>query len=159
MFNKWDRYDVIRDISILELKAAHDIDWYDLPKVEDPFFAKFAVRDHFYQSDGVDGSAYFVKAIDGYGKVVYIRHADGVITRYSHLDSQAVAKGQFVTQGQVIGTVGVSGNVPVNGQPHLHYEVVVDWQRIDPAQVGMGEPIRFLRACCALVTCGLCRFW
>ncbi len=82
-----------------------------------------------------DGRVYVVKEIDGYGKVVYITHSDGVITRSAHLGSQNVTLNQIVKAGDIIGTVGRTGNLPSGAQTHLHYEVLVDWERIDPAAV------------------------
>ena len=45
----------------------------------------------------------------GYGKLIEIQHANGIITRYGHLSAFAVSDGQRVTRGQVIGYVGMSG--------------------------------------------------
>lgn len=82
-----------------------------------------------------DGRAYLVKEISGYGKVVYITHGDGVITRSAHLSSQNVTLNQIVKAGDIIGTVGRTGNLPSGTQTHLHYEVLVDWKRVNPADV------------------------
>lgn len=63
------------------------------------------------------------------GKVVAILHPGGYITRYSHLDEVFVSKGQKVSKGRRIGTVGMSGN---SYAPHLHYEVQRDSAIVDP---------------------------
>ena len=55
-----------------------------------------------------------------YGNVVRIAHADGKTTLYAHLHTIAVRHGQSVNQGQVIGTVGNTGN---SFGAHLHFEV------------------------------------
>lgn len=67
-----------------------------------------------------DGSVGFVGWMRGYGKIVVIRHKDGITTRYAHLSSTKVARGQRVEQGQTIGTVGATG---LATGPNLHFEV------------------------------------
>ncbi len=54
-----------------------------------------------------------------YGRWVEINHGDGWTTRYAHLSSQSVKKGQKVTTSTKIGTVGTTGG---STGPHLHYE-------------------------------------
>jgi hypothetical protein len=54
-----------------------------------------------------------------YGKYVYIDHGNGWETRYAHLSSITVKKGQRVEVGDQIGNVGSTGN---STGPHLHYE-------------------------------------
>lgn len=63
------------------------------------------------------------------GRVVAIRHAGGYVTRYAHLDEIFVSKGQRVSKGRRIGSVGMSGN---SYAPHLHYEVHKDSLTADP---------------------------
>ncbi|HEV8590434.1 MAG TPA: peptidoglycan DD-metalloendopeptidase family protein [Pyrinomonadaceae bacterium] len=65
----------------------------------------------------------------GYGNVVYIEHGAGLSTRYGHLSQINVAVGQTVTRGQTIGLVGSTGR---STGPHLHYEVRIDNQPVDP---------------------------
>ena len=55
-----------------------------------------------------------------YGKIVEIDHGKNITTRYAHLSSIAVKKGQHVGLGEVIGRMGNSGR---STGPHLHYEV------------------------------------
>lgn len=65
----------------------------------------------------------------GYGKVIFIKHEDGYETRYAHLQSMNVKKGDTVQQGEVIGITGNSGR---STGPHLHFEVRKDGRTIDP---------------------------
>jgi murein DD-endopeptidase MepM/ murein hydrolase activator NlpD len=57
----------------------------------------------------------------GYGNVVVIAHGS-MMTIYGHLSSISVGCGQFVSQGQVVGATGSTGN---SSGPHLHFEVRV----------------------------------
>jgi murein DD-endopeptidase MepM/ murein hydrolase activator NlpD len=65
----------------------------------------------------------------GYGKYIEISHKFGFSTLYAHLDMVLVEKGQWVERGDVIGTLGGTGRVT---GPHLHYEVKLGNQNIDP---------------------------
>jgi hypothetical protein len=65
----------------------------------------------------------------GYGKLVEIDHGYGVKSRYAHNSQMFVKAGQVVQKGQVISTVGTTGQ---STGPHLHFEVVVDEQKVNP---------------------------
>ena len=65
-----------------------------------------------------------------WGYYVLIYHNGTYSTRYAHLSSVAVSKGQYVTAGTVIGYEGDTGNVT---GPHLHFEVYENGSRVDPA--------------------------
>jgi murein DD-endopeptidase MepM/ murein hydrolase activator NlpD len=58
--------------------------------------------------------------LKGFGNLVLVRHDAGWITAYAHLESAKVLRGQTLQRGQVIGTVGATGNVP---SPQLHFEL------------------------------------
>jgi murein DD-endopeptidase MepM/ murein hydrolase activator NlpD len=62
------------------------------------------------------------------GRVVYLNHGAGLITSYLHLSAVAVAEGDTVSAGQVIGRVGASGRVT---GPHLHWTVRVGASPVD----------------------------
>lgn len=66
-----------------------------------------------------------------YGEYVIIDHHDGTVTLYAHMlsNSRAVTKGQNVSQGQVIGKVGSTGNSTGN---HLHFEVRIGGRCVNP---------------------------
>ncbi len=70
----------------------------------------------------------------GYGRRVEIEHANGYITTYSHMSGfgDGVAEGVRVRQGQVIGYLGTSG---LSTGPHLHYEVIVNDNFLDPMAI------------------------
>ena len=65
----------------------------------------------------------------GYGNVVYVDHGNGLSTRYGHLSEIDVTVGQTVARGQTIGLVGSTGR---STGPHLHYEVRINNQPVDP---------------------------
>jgi murein DD-endopeptidase MepM/ murein hydrolase activator NlpD len=73
--------------------------------------------------------AYAGNELRGFGNLLLIRHADGWITAYAHLDRIDVARGAKVKRGQSIGTVGQTGSV---SSPQLHFELRKGTQAVDP---------------------------
>ena len=67
---------------------------------------------------------------DGYGNMVDVDHGGGIVTRYGHASALAVTVGQQVRRGEVIAYVGSTGH---STGPHVHYEVRVDGQPVNPA--------------------------
>jgi len=67
-----------------------------------------------------------------YGRMVVIDHGYGLKTRYAHLAGFAVAPGDQVERGRIIGYVGTSGRTT---GPHLHYELLVNGQLMNPLQL------------------------
>lgn len=65
----------------------------------------------------------------GFGNYIVIRHAYGFATKYAHMDNVYVEEGDVVTQGQKIGTMGNTG---MSTGPHLHFEVRIGAQVVDP---------------------------
>ena len=79
-----------------------------------------------------DGVVDFAGIQGGYGKVVYIKHANENTTVYGHLSRIDVKPGQVVSQSQVVGAVGATGWAT---GPHLHFEFRVKGVHQDPLTV------------------------
>jgi murein DD-endopeptidase MepM/ murein hydrolase activator NlpD len=65
----------------------------------------------------------------GYGKMVEVNHGFGYRTRYAHMHEFAVRSGQTIKRGDLIGYVGNTG---LSTAPHLHYEVLINGDQVDP---------------------------
>lgn len=89
--------------------SSNSIDWNRLDDVDDPVVAA---------APGVVSVAE-PRGTSGYGHWVRIDHGNGEQTIYAHLNQVAVAVGQTVDQGTLLGTVGETGNA---SGPHLHFE-------------------------------------
>jgi murein DD-endopeptidase MepM/ murein hydrolase activator NlpD len=75
------------------------------------------------------GTVLQAEASSGYGREIVIDHGHGLTTVYGHLSGFAVVAGQQVNTGDVIGYVGMSGR---STGPHLHYEVRINNQPVNP---------------------------
>ena len=67
--------------------------------------------------------------VGGYGYLVEVKHADGIVTRYGHNSAVLVCEGQHVDQGSMIALMGSTGN---STGPHCHYEVRIHGEAVDP---------------------------
>ena len=76
-----------------------------------------------------DGTVIHAGWQSGYGRLVKIQHEFGIETRFAHLSKINVNVGQRVSRGDRIGDMGASGRVT---GPHLHYEVRVGGQAVNP---------------------------
>lgn len=76
-----------------------------------------------------DGVVTYAGWQSGYGRLVKIKHEFGIETRFAHLSKINVNVGQRVSRGDRIGDMGASGRVT---GPHLHYEVRVGGQAVNP---------------------------
>ena len=65
----------------------------------------------------------------GFGNYFVVRHNYGFLTKYAHLGDVYVDEGDVVTQGQVVGTMGSTG---LSTGPHLHFEIRIGSQVVDP---------------------------
>ncbi len=65
----------------------------------------------------------------GYGYHVMLDHGGNNWTVYGHLSSIAVSYGQYVHQGETVGRVGSTGN---STGPHLHFEIRLNGERVNP---------------------------
>lgn len=77
-----------------------------------------------------DGIVESASGREGYGNCVVIRHAMGLETLYGHLTCFFIKKGDRVKAGQVIGLTGATGHATGD---HLHFEILHQGQRINPA--------------------------
>jgi murein DD-endopeptidase MepM/ murein hydrolase activator NlpD len=75
------------------------------------------------------GTVKFAGWHSGYGNLVIVDHGGGVTTHYAHLSSFAVAVGTRVGRGTIVGRAGSTGR---STSPHLHYEVRIDDNPVNP---------------------------
>lgn len=78
-----------------------------------------------------NGTVIFAGWQNGYGQVVAVDHGDGLTTRYGHLSKIEATVGQAVTRGELLGRVGSTGR---STGPHLHYEVRINDEPVNPMQ-------------------------
>ena len=85
----------------------------------------------------------------GYGRRIEIQHLNGYVTTYSHMSgfARGIQEGVKVRQGQIIGFVGNTG---LSTGPHLHYEVAINGNYVDPMRIKLPQgrvlEDQFLRA-------------
>lgn len=74
--------------------------------------------------------------LSGFGNLLILRHADGWMTAYGHIDAMRVHRGDTVLRGQVIATVGQTGGVT---SPQLHFEIRKGSNPVDPSRYLAGS--------------------
>jgi murein DD-endopeptidase MepM/ murein hydrolase activator NlpD len=92
------------------------------------FGAHYGTPIHVVGAGTVIGAGYLADE-SGYGQIVLVRHAGGVITAYAHMSRVFAHAGQRVAAGDVLGLVGATGHVT---GPHLHFEVRIGGEKVDP---------------------------
>lgn len=75
---------------------------------------------------------------EGYGLVIKVRHAHGIVTMYAHLARSFVRRGDRVAEGQLIGRAGCTGSCT---GVHLHFQVWVNGKLTDPLRF-LGNRVR-----------------
>lgn len=130
--------------------------WHDDPEVQTTFImpvegrlsSPFGLRRYFNEQPRKPHSGLDIAAAEGSairapadgtvlttgnyffnGNTVFIDHGQGLITMYCHMSEIDVKPGQQITQGEVIGKVGMTGRVT---GPHLHWGVSLNNARVDP---------------------------
>jgi murein DD-endopeptidase MepM/ murein hydrolase activator NlpD len=109
----------------------------------DPFLGRLALHPgvDLAEAEGAEihaaaaGRVVHAGPAGGYGIMVEIDHGNGLATVYAHMSEALVAEGEEVDKGAVLGRLGSTGR---STGPHLHYEVRVDGEPVDPE--------RYLRA-------------
>ena len=76
-----------------------------------------------------DGIVTFAGSMGGYGNVIFIAGDNGIETRYAHCDTILVTVGQMASMGDVIATVGSTGD---STGPHLHFEILRNGVYLNP---------------------------
>ncbi len=91
------------------------------------------------EGDDVLSCAYGTVTAAGYdpfmGYTVVIDHGDGLISRYRNLSDRfadGIEEGATVYAGQVLGVVGDSAIIEISDEPHLHFELELDGEPLDP---------------------------
>jgi murein DD-endopeptidase MepM/ murein hydrolase activator NlpD len=136
---------------IRSLPLAVPLDYYQLESRFGPRHDPFNRRPSFHT--GIDLSAPYMSPVHAtaagvviyagylsdYGKVVEIAHGNGIATVYGHLHRYIVSVGQQVAQHEQIGFLGSSGR---SSGPHVHYEVRVNDEPLDPEKfIGLARVI------------------
>ena len=89
------------------------------------------------------GTVSFAGIRQGYGNCIEIAHGNGVVTRYAHMSAFRAHVGEAVAAGDTIGAIGNSGR---STGPHLHFEVRINDQPVNPRPFLEGNKDVFAKA-------------
>ena len=78
---------------------------------------------------------YTGSGVEGYGNLVLVRHPNGYVSAYAHLQSISVSKGAVINRGDTIGAAGMTGSV---SRPQLHFELRKGATPVDPVPMLAG---------------------
>jgi murein DD-endopeptidase MepM/ murein hydrolase activator NlpD len=84
-----------------------------------------------------DGTVESASYAGSYGNAVVVKHGFGISTRYGHLSGFAVRNGQTIHRGDVVGYVGATGRATGT---HLHYEILLNGQPVNPLRMLTKQP-------------------
>jgi murein DD-endopeptidase MepM/ murein hydrolase activator NlpD len=91
----------------------------------------FASLSHADVPAANSGNVIFAGDLGIYGNTILIDHGLGLFSLYAHLSDMAVAAGDSVTKGELLGHTGTSG---LAGGDHLHFSVLVDGEFVEPEE-------------------------
>lgn len=135
--------------SLVELSAGKEIVFMDNTPVKSGYLSsKYGIRTDPFNGrkrmhHGIDiaaqrgtniyplgkGKIIFSGRKSGYGNLVEILHGENIISRYAHLKKSLVKKGDIIGKNDVIALLGTTGR---STGPHLHLEISINGQTIDP---------------------------
>jgi murein DD-endopeptidase MepM/ murein hydrolase activator NlpD len=131
----------------IRAKTSADREQYNfIWPLEGPVISTFGPKSNGLKNDGInigtsrgtpivssDGGtvAYSGSDIPGFGNVILVRHANGLMTTYAHMERVFVQKDMIVAKGDMIGTAGTSGGLDT---PQLHFEIRRGNEALDPSK-------------------------
>ena len=144
IYDDWNNVNCHSKTAIIPNSYRIDLREFSMPTKTNFITSNFGYRPRFKRNHyGVDikanigdtiysafsGKIRVVKEASGYGKVIVIRHYNGLETVYGHLSKQIVKVDEHVKAGQPI---GLAGNTGRSTGPHLHFETRICGVAINP---------------------------
>ena len=144
IYDDWNNVNCHSKTAIIPNSYRIDLREFSMPTKTNLITSNFGYRPRFKRNHyGIDikanigdtiysafsGKIRVVKEASGYGKVIVIRHYNGLETVYGHLSKQIVKVDEHVKAGQPI---GLAGNTGRSTGPHLHFETRICGMAINP---------------------------